>query len=409
MNTKDYIKVDGYEKQDVVKANLLVQKSRYMMPVVQQRTMAYIISMMEGQVIPKNGEYATPKLEYIFNIADYIRACEIQKAGRAYDDVKKTLKDISDQSMYLKLPNGIETLVRWLSKVWIDEKGGRIKVRLDEDLAPYLFNLRDNYFTYKFDYVKKMRSHFSFRLYEILKSYAYMDKKVIFNLDVLKQRLAVENSKSYNNFNLFRTRVLDTAIPEINSMTDIQVSYRPIKHGRKVVEIEFTIEPQSREIEGKSLTEGEQIPLDDIPLIEGEFNEIEAEGLYPQEVYAAIPEFDRERINLLMELLKTKRPGTIQDQLAYLKIKYQEMNLQKPQNRFSYLKKMIENESYPETPNQERIAKNEKKGRKETPFNTYLEREDVDFEGIEKRAQLQMTYPDTWEQEYEKWLSERES
>lgn len=83
-----------------------------------------------------------------------------------------------------------------------------------------------------------MKSAYSIRIYELLKSYAGLKKKV-FELDDLKKKLMVEDISSYNRFPDFRRKVLDVAINEINNLTALNVSYEPISKGRKVIKIEF--------------------------------------------------------------------------------------------------------------------------------------------------------------------------
>ena len=61
------------------------------------------------------------------------------------------------------------------------------------------------------------------------------------DLDELKQKLMVENVKSYINFNLFKTKVLETAQKEINELTDISIYFEPITKGRKTEKVKFTI------------------------------------------------------------------------------------------------------------------------------------------------------------------------
>lgn len=86
-----------------------------------------------------------------------------------------------------------------------------------------------------------MKSAFSVRIYELIKSYAYQKNK-IFEINELKRLLMVDNVKSYNNFKDFRRFVLEKALEEINRLTDLSISYEPIIKGRKVVKIKFVIQ-----------------------------------------------------------------------------------------------------------------------------------------------------------------------
>jgi plasmid replication initiation protein len=112
-----------------------------------------------------------------------------------------------------------------------------VKLKLDEDMKPYLLELKENFTQYELIYTLAMRSQYSTRLYELLKSYQFK-KHVIFDIDELKKLLFAE---IYNRGNDFKDRVLETATREINKLTDIWVTYELIKIGRRFAEVEFRI------------------------------------------------------------------------------------------------------------------------------------------------------------------------
>ena len=239
----------------VTKSNQIVQKSRYDFSVAEQRTIAYICSKIK----PTNSSNMPYQLEYEFSIVDYARTCGFDTGGKFYNDVKATLKSLRDKSMWLTLPDGSETTVGWLAKATTNKKSGIATIRIDEDLAPYLFDLKNKFLSYGLKNILNMKSQYSIRLYELLKSYHDMkigqidrrkaaEKDIAphetywtVELDELKKRLMTENVKSYSNFNLFKTKVLVIAQKEINELTDIKISFEPITQGRKVVQIRFKI------------------------------------------------------------------------------------------------------------------------------------------------------------------------
>jgi len=69
----------------VVKHNDIVQKSRFNLSVPEQKTVAYIISLIQ----PKENTTDIQPLEYEFEISDYCRTCGMDyTSGKNYDDVK---------------------------------------------------------------------------------------------------------------------------------------------------------------------------------------------------------------------------------------------------------------------------------------------------------------------------------
>ena len=143
--------------------------------------------------------------------------------------------------MWMTLEDGSETVVGWLDRVKTNKRSGIAHIKLDEDLAPYLFDLKQQFTQYQLYNVLGMKSAFSVRIYELMKSYSFRHTITI-ELDELKRLLMVENVKSYVNYKDFRVKVLEKAQTEINELTDINIEFEPIKTGRKVTSIKFIIE-----------------------------------------------------------------------------------------------------------------------------------------------------------------------
>lgn len=252
LDFEDKLKIHESREYLVVKSNTIVQKSRYVLSVPEQRAVAYICSMIKP-ITPEAKAKQSPycpdspwQLEYDFNIKEYALVCGIHyDSGKNYEEVKATLKRLSDRSMWIDDGDGGEVLVRWLSKVSTNKRSGKARIRLDEDMAPHLFELQEKFLAYGLRNILAMRSQYSIRLYEILRSYAYQKSKT-FEIDELKKMLMVENVKSYGNFKDFRKYVLEVAQEEINELTDITITYTPITKGRKTVRVEFKIELKSK-------------------------------------------------------------------------------------------------------------------------------------------------------------------
>lgn len=241
MGTKDSGNIAAKREYLVVKANELVQKNRFELSLTEQKTVAFICSMIK----PVKNSKEPYQLDYEFNIREYCKICGFNyDSGQNYADVKATLKKLRDRSMWLTLPDGSETLCGWLAKVTTNKRSGLAHVRIDEDLAPYLFDLGQRFTQYQLYNILAMKSAFSVRLYELMKSYAHR-QSITLDLDELKHLLMVEDVKSYHRFPDFRRKVLEIAQREINELTDLTIQYEPIKKGNKVVQLRFEIEQKS--------------------------------------------------------------------------------------------------------------------------------------------------------------------
>lgn len=249
------IEVEKGREYLVCKSNEIVQKSRYDFSLSEQRMIAYICSKIK----PIESAGVAFQLEYDFNILDYVRICGIEDNGRVYEECKALLKGLRDKSMWLTLPDGSETTVGWLAKATTNKRSGIAKIKIDEDLAPYLFDLQSKFLSYGLKNVLNMKSQYSIRIYELVKSYydlkiAQSDRRSMkekmarpktiewsIDIDDLKKKLMVDKIKSYSDYGKFRQKVLEIAQKEINELTDINVYFEPTKKGRKVVAIRFQI------------------------------------------------------------------------------------------------------------------------------------------------------------------------
>ena len=222
----------------VVKANDLIQKSRFNMTLQQQKIILFLIS----QVSPYDEDFK----EYEFSIQEFCRVCGITiSSGKNYQDVKRCIKDIADKSVWVNVNGDEETLLRWIEKPYINNKNGIVRIRLDEDMKPFLLQLKENFTRYELIYTLYFKSKYTIRLYELVKSIHYRELEEyrrVLSLEELRKALGGE---TYTEYRDFKRRVLDVAVNEINAHSDKQVSYTPIKKGRNVVAIELCIQTKS--------------------------------------------------------------------------------------------------------------------------------------------------------------------
>lgn len=216
----------------IFKANEIIQKARYDLDILELKIMAYVFSKIK----PDDKENTA----YEFSVKDYCQVCGIDyKSGGNYDYIKTTVKGLRDKSFWIVDEKGSDILIGWLSNVKMSRGDGKMLVKLDENLQHFLLGLISNYTQYAFLSTIPMKSAYSFRMYELIKSYSYSGKsdRHTFDVETLKAQLMCH----YANFKDFRVKVLEVATREINLYTDIEVSWKPITKGRKVIQVEFYI------------------------------------------------------------------------------------------------------------------------------------------------------------------------
>jgi plasmid replication initiation protein len=214
----------------VVKRNDLIQKSRHQMDLQEQKIILYMISKIK----PSDKDFS----EQIFSVAEFCKVIGADgDSGGNYAYIKKTLKSLRDRSIWVTLDDGSETTLAWINSVTINPRSGIVRLTLDDKMKPYLLDLQENFTQYSLLYTLAMRSQYSTRLYELLKSYQFK-KYVIFDIDELRQLLFAERWQRGNDM---KRKVLDIAVKEINKLADIWVTYELVKEGRKFTEVRFDI------------------------------------------------------------------------------------------------------------------------------------------------------------------------
>ena len=226
-------------KRRVVKSNELIQRARFSLSVPAQRILWYLISCIN----PNDQEFRTEE----FVISDFCSMCGMEASGGNYEILKGALSELLTESarIWITLENGVQTPLMWIERPEIDQKSGKLTLKLDKALRPYLLNLKANFTQLEFIFSVKFKSKYSFRLYELAKSYQYHDSNPfikVFQLGELKELLGAD---CYNLYKDFKARVLNPAIREITTYTDKNLEMSEIKKGRKVVALEFTISTKS--------------------------------------------------------------------------------------------------------------------------------------------------------------------
>ena len=234
-------KAQENHKLFVVKANDLIRKTRYSLTTQQQKILLYAISKIKRD--------DPPETEYEINLEELCEACGIeidQSGGYYYIAIKQDLLKLVNSNMWVKMPDNSEVTVSWLSEAAIIPLCGTVYVRFHRRLAPYLFELKEQYTQYRLENVLVFKGKYTIRLYELLRSYttqkaidAGQEKEVMFSVDNLRNLLMCPNYPRWVDFDRF---VLREAVKEINeSNEEMCITYDTYRTGRTITKVNFII------------------------------------------------------------------------------------------------------------------------------------------------------------------------
>lgn len=223
-------KILEYRSYKIVKANDLIQRSRFNLQMQEQKIILYLISKIKPEDIVLK--------EQIFQIRDFCKVCGLETdSGMTYNYIRQTLKDLRDKSVWVTLDDGSEVILSWIDTVKLNKQSGEVSIKISEMIKPYLLQLKEHYTQYELLYTLAMKSRYSLRLYELLKSYEYQHSK-IFDIEELKKLLSADN---YTRFPDFKRKVLDIAMYEINNLSDLIIEYAIVKESRRFAKLQFSI------------------------------------------------------------------------------------------------------------------------------------------------------------------------
>ena len=227
----------------VAKDNRMIQDSRMSLSMIENKAVLYLISKIKPKDVP--GEI------YIFNCREFQALLKWNKEA-SYQNIKIMLQNLGDISWWIEgNVNGRkkDILVRWFDIVHMDPGNGDIEISFHKDMFPFLLDLQKHleedghyYTTYKLQNITLMKHRYSPRIYELLKSYQFNNRKWTFENGTgtefdLQRRIAdtVRDKKtgkpesmipdSWANWAIFKRDVLNPAVDEINKYTDIKVAY----------------------------------------------------------------------------------------------------------------------------------------------------------------------------------------
>ncbi len=217
----------------VVKHNDLIE-ARYKLTLCEQKLVLNVAMMIKRDDVDF--------YEYKISVSDFMDMMGV--TGKKYHTlIRQVSKTLLKKPLVIPLENGNEIYCNWFSSITYLRGEGRVVFCFDPKLKPYLLQFQERFTKYNIMTVMQFRSGFSIRIYELTKQYLSKRERII-ELFLLKKILGVEGR--YPLFSDFRKKVLNPAMKEINSQSDIIIDYKPSRECRKITAIRFTIKPNPK-------------------------------------------------------------------------------------------------------------------------------------------------------------------
>lgn len=245
-------------------------------------------------------------------------------------------------------PNNLTKIALFVKAECEQDENGQWQINLtcSEEAMEYIFNIDDiGYLRYRLKNISNLTSRYSYVLFLYLLDNRFRKSWKV-NLGELKSLMCC-SGETYNQYKYFNDLILKKCYKEINLKTDLKFSYAPIRAGKKVTEIQFTIENYFEELESfksENTTEENKTDSD-----QAESNtESDADNTKSLLSKAFNNEFSEGEMDVLVEICKDiDRSGT--NFITFFETRYKEFLVAtekyqvRKNSRYKYFKKMLEN------------------------------------------------------------------
>ncbi len=225
----------------VVKDNALIQAS-YTLDLAEQRLilLAIIEARNSGQGITHDSLLKIHASSYAeqFGVNDKTAYTVVKDASKGLFDRYVTYHDKNPKNGKDRSFN-----CRWVDKIGVEPDSGIVYMRFTSDVVPLITRLESHFTSYEIDKVANLSSTYAIRLYELIIQWRDNGVTQKYNIDELRQKLGVKPDQ-YKKMSNFKMRVLDLAIDQINTHTDITVKAEQHKTGRTITAMSFTFKPK---------------------------------------------------------------------------------------------------------------------------------------------------------------------
>ncbi len=232
----------------VVKDNALINAS-YNLEVTEQRLI--LLSIINAR---ETGQGITADSKLEIHASDYAKQFNVSLAA-AYKALKEAVNNLFERqfSFQEETKKGIGIVrSRWVSRLKYIDTSAILEITFAPDVVPLVTRLEEHFTSYQLKQVSQLTGKYAIRLYELLIAWREVGKTPQIELSEFRNRVGVEDNE-YQRMELFKRRVLEPSIKQINEHTDITVTYEQHKKGRAISGFSFRFKqkPQPKKLESK--------------------------------------------------------------------------------------------------------------------------------------------------------------
>lgn len=237
----------------VVQSNMLIY-GNYDMTAMEQKLLLILISTI------KKTDKNINVIE--FQVKDLAEILEVTPE-LLYRDLQNICTNIMKKIVEVKLENGNWELFNIISFASYKNKEGKIILEINKKAEPYLLQLKDLFTSFRLSNALDLSGKYAIRIYQLTKGCLFKGN-LIYDVEDFKKTLKIDKKKTYASFAKISEKILNPAIKEINSKSDIIVSYETMREGRKIKTIKFSVKSKinKKASLSKNIINGKKLKFD---------------------------------------------------------------------------------------------------------------------------------------------------
>jgi plasmid replication initiation protein len=187
----------------------------------------------------------TPETPFTIHAGEFARLFGLS-SNRAYTSLQEAVDRLAEHWVVIERPSPESpatpfTKTRWVSAVSYREKTGEVVFYFAPLIIPYLTQLALRFTRYELRHIAPLTSVYAIRLYELLVQYRDIGQREM-RIDWIKE--CFQLGEKYARVTNLKARVIDPAVEQLNTHSDLWVKYKQLKRGRNVEALIFSFGPK---------------------------------------------------------------------------------------------------------------------------------------------------------------------
>lgn len=222
----------------VSKSNDIIDAS-YRLSLNEQR----LILMCIAQI--KKGQAINEYEPFIINAKEFADEFKLSERD-TYKELQFIAERLYERSATINNPDPsnpklLQTKTRWISSIDYIPGEGELMISFASKMIPYISMLEGRFTRYSLDAITGMKSTYGLRFYELFKKWSSETgtEKNIKEIAIADLKRILDIEDKYKIVRDLRLKVINPAIEDINTHSDLAASYTQQKRGRRITGFTF--------------------------------------------------------------------------------------------------------------------------------------------------------------------------